>query len=65
MSKEDVYEFIRTRLAFDFSVIKSLRYNRNNWYNEHRRFEMSGYETTPGQCTVYNLNLLNLLSRYI
>ncbi len=59
-SKEDVLTFIRKRLAFDEDIINQLRYiETDGLKREHRRFEMSGYESNIGECTLHNLSLLN------
>lgn len=59
-SKEDVLTFIRKRLAFDEDIVNQLRYIDSNGLNkEHRRFEMSGYESNKGECTLHNLSILN------
>ncbi len=60
MSKEDIYSFIRERLAFDCVTAASLRHvDPDEFKKEHRRFEMSGYEGKTGECTVHNLGILN------
>lgn len=59
-SKEDVYNFIRTRLAFDKNLLDQLRHvDKNEMLKEHRRFEMSGYEDKKGECTLFNLAIVN------
>jgi hypothetical protein len=59
-SKEDVLTFIRKRLAFDEGLINQLRYiDTDGLKREHRRFEMSGYESKKGECTLHNLSILN------
>ncbi len=59
-SKEEVLKFIRQRLAFESSILKSLRnIDKEEFNKEHKRFEMSGYESTIGECTKSNLNILN------
>jgi hypothetical protein len=56
-SKEDVLTFIRKRLAFDEDIVNQLRYiDTNGLKKEHRRFEMSGYESNKGECTLHNLS---------
>lgn len=63
MSKENVYNFIRERLAFDSSVVDSMRnIDKDILEKEHKRFNMSGYENQTGDCTIYNLSLLNLFA---
>jgi len=47
--KEEIFEYIRQRLTFNFK-------------NEHRRFEMSGYEAETGECTIRNLSILNVFA---
>lgn len=59
-TKKDVFNFIRTRLAFDSNLISQLRHIDNELMKkEHRRFEMSGYENEKGMCTLHNQNILN------
>lgn len=48
MTKEEVPDFIRKRLACG-----------EDFKKEHRRFDMSGYEGKTGECTVYNTAILN------
>ena len=59
-SKEDVFDFIRQRLVFDENLLGQLRHiDKGEMRKEHRRFEMSGYENEKGQCTVFNISILN------
>ncbi|MBS1781062.1 MAG: hypothetical protein JST70_17180 [Bacteroidetes bacterium] len=59
-SKEDVFNFIRNRLAFDENLLTQLRHiDKNDMLKEHRRFEMSGYEDKKGECTLFNLGIVN------
>jgi hypothetical protein len=59
-SREDVYVFIRRRLAFDENILEQLRHiNKEEMKNEHRRFEMSGYEDKKGECTKFNMAIVN------
>lgn len=59
-SKEDIYDFIRQRLAFDENLLGQLRHiDREEMKNEHQRFEMSGYESKKGECTLSNLSVVN------
>lgn len=58
MPKEDALNHIRKILAFDDVTRKSLL-KRDGMSNEHYRFEMSGYDSTPGSCTIHNLFVLN------
>jgi hypothetical protein len=59
-SKDEVLEFIRTRLKFDKSIESQLRrVDKKLFATEHRRFDMSGYETETGECTKHNLNIVN------
>ncbi len=58
--KEAVMDFIRQRLSFDTGVLSSIRgleYEQSK--KEHKRFEMSGYESKTGQCTLWNMSVLN------
>ncbi len=59
-SKEEVYEFIRKRLSFESNISNSLRkIDKDEFNKEHKRFEMSGYESKIGECTLSNLAILN------
>jgi hypothetical protein len=59
-SKEEVLNFIRERLRFESEVISSLRdIDYEKLKNQHKRFEMSGYESQTGKCTTWNLSVLN------
>jgi len=59
-SKPEVLNYIRERLAFDQGTLNSLRQlNNEQKGNEHKRFEMSGYESKTGQCTLWNTSVLN------
>jgi hypothetical protein len=59
-TKKDVYNFIRSRLAFDENLVSQFRHIENDLIKkEHRRFEMSGYENRKGECTIHNQNILN------
>ncbi|MBX7164072.1 MAG: hypothetical protein K1X49_10275 [Saprospiraceae bacterium] len=62
-TKEDVIDFIRQRLSFDDILDGHLRYvDMQTFKNEHRRFDMSGYEAETGKCTVNNMAILNLFA---
>ncbi|HMP28100.1 MAG TPA: hypothetical protein PKD85_00785 [Saprospiraceae bacterium] len=59
-TKKDVFNFIRSRLAFDNTLIDQLRNIDNELMKkEHRRFEMSGYENEKGMTTLHNQNIMN------
>lgn len=59
-SKEEVYEFIRQKLSFEANISNSLRnIDKEEFSKEHKRFEMSGYESNTGECTLSNLAILN------
>lgn len=61
--KKEVIEYIRKRLAFDENFEKQLRHIPYEAIrNEHRRFEMSGYEIETGQNTIHNLSILNVFA---
>lgn len=61
--KKEVIDYIRKRLAFDENFEKQLRHIPCEAIrNEHRRFEMSGYEKETGQCTINNLAILNVFA---
>lgn len=51
MDKEAVLDFIRLRLGFSEDTQKDIR--------NHMRFEMSGYESETGECTLWNQSLVN------
>jgi hypothetical protein len=58
--KEEVLEFIGQRLSFENEVATHLRHiDKDAFKKEHRRFEMSGYESKVGQCTIFNQTVLN------
>lgn len=63
LSKEEVLNEIRKILSFEQGILDSLKDHKNTTSlsrdNQHYRFEMSGYETIPGQVTIYNQNILN------
>ena len=57
--KEEVFDFIRDRLSLK-NVSNHLRHiDKDDFKKEHRRFEMSGYESETGECTVSNMAVLN------
>ena len=62
-SPQEVCEFIHDRLAFSEMFISQLRSYRSGGMDrhiEHRRFEMSGYDSDiPGSCTMFNTAILN------
>ncbi|PWJ52974.1 hypothetical protein CLV98_1293 [Dyadobacter jejuensis] len=59
-TKKDVLNFIRARLAFNSYLISQLRHiDKELMKKEHQRFDMSGYETKKGTCTLHNQNILN------
>ena len=63
MSKEQVFAFIRNRLAFDSSIVSSIRHvDEEAFKREHKRFVMSGYESQTGECTCHNLDVLNIFA---
>jgi hypothetical protein len=60
LSKEEVMDFIRERLAFKDDIKSQLRtVKEEDFSKEHRRFQMSGYEGKTGECTLHNLAILN------
>lgn len=60
MPKEEILNFIRQRLSSEESEIGSLRkLESDKVEKKHKKFDMSGYETKPGYCTVWNTSLLN------
>lgn len=70
-TKDEVFSFIRERLAFKSDIASQLRHYPQRGdadveyvikFNEleHRRFEMSGYDNgKTGSCAVHNINILN------
>lgn len=59
-SKDEVLNFIRQRLSFNENVTSSMRYLESDQVEkQHKRFEMSGYESKTGECTVWNTSVLN------
>lgn len=59
-TKEQIIEFIRQRLSFDGYIKSQLRHtDKESFKKEHKRFEMSGYESETGQCTKSNMAILN------
>lgn len=59
-SKEEVLDFIRERLSFSKEIQNQLRHvDEDEFKKEHRRFDMSGYESTTGKSTVFNSAILN------
>ena len=60
MKKEEVFNFIRQRLAFSDELKRQLKHiNEDEFKKEHRRFEMSGCEKATGWCTIFNTAILN------
>ena len=59
LSKDEILDFIRKKLSFP-EISNHLRGdNRELFEKEHKRFDMSGYESKTGACTVSNTNILN------
>jgi len=59
-TKKDVINFIRRRLSFDNNILSQLRHiDIEEMKKEHRRFEMSGYESIKGECTLHNQSIIN------
>jgi len=59
-SKDEVMNFIRQRLSFNENITSSMRNVESDQVEkQHKRFEMSGYESKTGQCTVWNTSVLN------
>ena len=59
LPKEEVMDFIKVTLNYS-EIEKHLRHtDKNTFKDEHKRFEMSGYESKPGECTTSNLDILN------
>lgn len=62
-SKGEVMDFIRQRLTFNECFLESLRgIETGQLERQHKRFDMSGYETNTGNCTVWNTSILNEFS---
>lgn len=59
-SKDEVLKFIREKLSLDPHIRFGLKTAKGMQVeHEHFRFDMSGYDWTPGSCTVHNLMVLN------
>jgi hypothetical protein len=59
-SKEEIFNFIRAKLSFNDDIESQLRkVEKENFHKEHRRFDMSGYESKTGECTKHNIAILN------
>ena len=58
-SKDQILEFIRQRLSFSDIECHLRNVNKESFRKEHKRFEMSGYESETGQCTKFNMEILN------
>ncbi|MCY1541732.1 hypothetical protein D9M68_774340 [compost metagenome] len=58
--KEEVLDFIREKLSFK-DLTPHMRYDgAEDFLNkQHRRFDMSGYESETGECTISNMGILN------
>jgi hypothetical protein len=62
-SKEEIFYFIRERLSFNNNIQYQLRKTDTELFKkEHRRFEMSGYESETGHCAKHNLSIVNEFS---
>lgn len=57
--KEDILNFIRNRLCFNHITSQLRNVDSEKFKREHRRFEMSGYESNTGECTLHNQAILN------
>jgi hypothetical protein len=57
-TKDEIMDFIRKRLSFDEGTESSIRHSETDRI-QHKRFDMSGYESKTGQCTVWNTSVLN------
>jgi hypothetical protein len=58
--KEEVFAFIRQRLSFGDDIENHLRHiDKELLDKEHKRFDMSGYESEAGQCTMLNMGIVN------
>ena len=56
MTKEEVFNLIRQRLSFGDELQQQLRHvDKDKFMKEHRRFEMSGFETQTGWCRLGHL----------
>jgi hypothetical protein len=59
-SKSEILSFIRKKLSIYDTVKGHIRYTSvDDLEKEHLRFNMSGYESETGECTVNNLAILN------
>lgn len=62
--EHQAHEFIRSKLKFDADIANQIRHiNANDFYLEHKRFDMSGYDYgNTGCCTLHNTAILNLFA---
>ncbi len=61
LSEKEILHFIKERLKVSKNEQESILSNFEGFgiYNDVLRFEMSGYEKNKGDCTLWNLNVLN------
>ena len=63
ISGNQICDFIRERLSFvkyiPYLENQIRRTEFNDLREEHRRFDMSGYESKTGDCTLQNMSILN------
>lgn len=62
-SEDNIHSFIRKRLAFSENLVIQLTHtSTENLDKEHRRFNMSGYESQSGGCTLHNMAIVNVFA---
>lgn len=60
LDKDQVLAFIRESLKFDDVLLEQFRrIDQEELKNQHRRFEMSGYDNGTGTTTITNMGILN------
>jgi excinuclease UvrABC helicase subunit UvrB len=66
-TKDEIMEFIRQRLTItkkEINHFKNLNEGGDEISDNRLRFQMSGYETKTGQCTVWNMEVLNRFAEF-
>ena len=59
-TKSEIIEYIKERLSFGKDIESQLKYtDKEIFKKEHFRFDMSGYESQMGKCTLHNLEIIN------
>lgn len=63
LERGKIHNFIRERLSFGIPESQLRHVDSEAFKNEHKRFEMSGYDFEKvGSCTVWNTGILNLFA---